>query len=81
VDANESTDAADPAEPMESTEQAEPTEPIERTEPTEPIERIDPSLAIERSEALERGDPGVFMLSGLTPQVVPPPTPQVSATR
>jgi hypothetical protein len=79
VDANESTDAAEPAEPMESTEQAEPTEPIERTEPTEPIERIDPSLAIERSEALERSDPGVF--NGVTPQTVLPPTPHVSATR
>ncbi len=55
-DANERTDPAEHADPIENAEHADPIEPIESTEPTEPIESIEPSLAIERIDPDDRID-------------------------
>ncbi len=52
--ATESTEATDPAEPMDRTE---PAEPMERIEPVEPIDRIDP---LDPMLSSEPADPAGF---------------------
>ena len=55
-EANESIDAAEPADPIESSEPALPIDPIESTEPAEPIESTDPSLATESTDPVDLHD-------------------------
>lgn len=52
-DANDITDATEPADPIENSEPADPTEPAEPIDPIEPTDRIEPSLATERIEPRE----------------------------
>ena len=53
MDKHDKPDIIDPMLVTESTEATDPAEPIERIEPAEPIERIDPVEPIERIDPLD----------------------------
>jgi pimeloyl-ACP methyl ester carboxylesterase len=53
LEAKESADPAEAADPIDSTDAAEPTDPIDSTEPTDPIESTEPREAIDSSESVE----------------------------
>ena len=71
MEAYDSTDPAEPADPIGDIDPAEPMEPIEPTDPTEPIDRIEPSLAIERIESRDPSDQCELMARTLNVVAIP----------